>query len=251
MVAQIYMNQNDFEAALKTLRRGLTQQPDDRLLTVRMGVLLVQTGEYHQAIDFLEIAKEKDPDRSEVYYNLGQALTRNKDYSRGKQVLGYFRLLQTSHEEILEYKTAIVLNPRDAMAYYRLGVVYARMERFAAAIQAYSAVLQIHPNHTDALNNVGNIYLRQRDVNRAVRAYTRVLKIDPNYARAHHNMGNAHVLLGEIELAIRAFRFAVEVDPSYEAPKSMLKKLYDLGYENAKSNSIIEVPGELDGAPDN
>ena len=251
MVAQIYINQNDFEAALKTLRRGLTQQPDDRLLTVRMGVLLVQTGEYHQAIDFLETAKEKDPDRSEVYYNLGQALTRNEDYSRGKQVLGYFRLLQTSHEEILEYKTAIVLNPRDAMAYYRLGVVYARMERFAAAIQAYSAVLQIHPNHTDALNNVGNIYLRQRDVNRAVRAYTRVLKIDPNYARAHHNMGNAHVLLGEIELAIRAFRFAVEVDPSYEAPKSMLKKLYDLGYEDAKSNSIIEVPEELDGAPDN
>ena len=251
MVAQIYMNQNNFEAALKALKRGLTKQPDDRLLTVRMGVLLVQTGEYHQAIDFLEKAKEKDPDRSEVYYNLGQALTRNKDYSRGKQVLGYFRLLQTSHEEILEYKTAIVLNPRDAMAYYRLGVVYARMERFAAAIQAYSAVLQIHPNHTDALNNVGNIYLRQRDVNRAVRAYKRVLKIDPNYARAHHNMGNAHVLLGEIELAIRAFQFAVEVDPSYEAPKSMLEKLYDLGYTNAKSNSITEVPEILDGASDN
>ncbi|MEE3234663.1 MAG: tetratricopeptide repeat protein [Candidatus Latescibacterota bacterium] len=248
MVAQIYINQNDFQAASKILRRGLKNRPNNPLLMARMGVSLVQTGMYEEAISHLEKAMKKNPDRSEVYYNLGQALTQSGYRSRGKQVLDYFRRLQTSHEEILEYKTAIVLNPRDALAYYRLGVIYAKIERYAAAIQAYSAVLQILPNHVDALNNVGNIYLREKDVDRAIRAYMRVLKIDPQYARAHHNLGNAHVLLGEVESAIRAFRLAIEMDSSYVAPKSMLKKLYELGYSNAKLNSISEGVEELSKA---
>jgi tetratricopeptide (TPR) repeat protein len=251
MVARIHINQNDFQTASEVLRRGLKNRPNNPSLMARMGILMVQTGMYEEAISHLEKAMEKDPDRSEVYYNLGQALARTGSRSRGKQVLDYFRRLQTSHEEILEYKTAIVLNPRDALAYYRLGVVYAKMERYAAAIQAYSAVLQISPNHVNALNNVGNIYLRERDVDRAIRAYMRVLKIDPKYARAHHNMGNAHVMLGDVELAIRAFRLAVEMDSSYAAPKSMLKKLYELGYSNAKLNSIGEGVEELSKASPN
>ena len=248
MVAQIHISQNDFQAASQILQRGLMVQPDNPILDARMGIMLVQTGNYEKAISYLEKAIQKDPDRSEVYYNLGQALTRKGNTSRGKQILDYFRRLQNSHEEVLEYKTAIVLNPRDAIAYYRLGVVYAKMERYAAAIQAYSAVLQINPNHLDALNNVGNIYLRERDVGRALRAYMRVLKIEPKYARAHHNMGNAHLLLGETGLAIKSFRRAVDIDFSYAAPKLMLEKLYGLGYKEAKLDSIDYGKDELSEA---
>ena len=154
------------------------------------------------------------------------ALLRAGKEAEGRQLLDYFSLLQREHQNILDFKTAIVLNPNDADAFYRLGVIYARIGRYRAGLQAYRAALEIAPDHIDALNNLGNIHLRQRRLMDAINAYEKVLALAPQYARAHHNLGNAYVLLNDAPRAVAAFERAVGADSSYAAPRQMLAQLY-------------------------
>ena len=226
LLAQIHLNNRDGEQALAVLRQGLEQGPDSALLQARLGALLLQEGRVDEAAVHLQNALRADPDRDEVYYNLGQALLRAGKEAEGRQLLDYFSLLQREHQNILDFKTAIVLNPNDADAFYRLGVIYARIGRYRAGLQAYTAALEIAPDHIDALNNLGNIHLRQRRLMDAINAYEKVLARAPQYARAHHNLGNAYVLLNDAPRAVAAFERAVGADSSYAAPRQMLAQLY-------------------------
>ena len=226
LLAQIYLNERDTERALSELRQGLQHSADSPLLLARLGALLLQEGRVGEAARHLQRALQMDPDRDEVYYNLGQALSRAGKEAQGRQLLRYFSLLQQEHQNILDFKTAIVLNPNDADAFYRLGVIYARMGRYHAGRQAYTAALEIAPDHLDALNNLGNIYLRQRRLVEAIETYESVLSLAPNYARAHHNLGNVYILLNDAARAVAAFERAVELDHAYAAPRQMLAQLY-------------------------
>lgn len=226
LIAQIHMAQEDASAAQRALRQGLMADSTSAVLRARLGILLLQEGEADEAVGLLERALIADPDRDEVYYNLGQALLRRGQEARGRKLLEYFRKLQGEHQQLLDYKTAVVLNPNDADAYYNLGAVYARIGRYRAASQSYQAALVIAPDHLNARNNLGNIHLRRRELGPAIAAYQEVLRRDPGYARAHHNLGNAYLLAGEEARAVAAFEKAVAADPDYRKARQMLAQLY-------------------------
>ncbi len=238
MVAQIYLTERDPLRAQEALRQGLQHSEQSAILEARLGALLLQEGKAEEAAIHLQRALRADPDRAEIYYNLGQALARGGKTAEGRQLLHYFRLLQEEHQNLLDFKTAIVLNPNDADAFYRLGVIYARIGRYQAASQAYAAALEIAPNHRDALNNLGNIHLRQRRLLQAVAAYQKVLALAPDYARAYHNLGNAYVLLGDAARAVEAFEAAIARDPAYAQPRQMLAQLY------RRSGRVAEAEAE-------
>ena len=226
LIAQIHLALEDPAEAHEALRQGLRADSTSAVLQARLGILLLQQGVVDEAVRRLQRALYAAPDRSEVYYNLGQALSRRGQEARGRKLLDYFRALQREHQKLLDYKTAVVLNPNDADAYYNLGAVYARIGRYRAASQAYQAVLIIAPDHLNARNNLGNIYLRRRELGKAIAAYREVLRRDPDYARAHHNLGNAYLLAGEEVRAVAAFEDAVDSDPGYRKARQMLADLY-------------------------
>ena len=225
LTAQIWMAREDADAARAALQQGLEHAPNSAALLGRLGILLLQEGADAEAVPLLQRALAADPDRAEVYYHLGQALLRRGEPVRGRQLLDYFHSLQQEHQTLLAHKTAVVLNPNDADAYYKLGAVYARIGRYEAASQAYQAALAVAPDHLDARNNLGNIYLRRRALGLAMAAYQEVLRRNPHYARAHYNLGNAYLLAGEEARASSSFARAVAADPDHRKAQQMLAKL--------------------------
>ena len=242
LIAQIHLAKEDAVRAEGALRTGLQADSTNAALQGRLGILLMQEGQVNEAVDLLQRALYADPDRGEVYYSLGQALVRRGQEARGRKLLEYFRALQGEHQKLLDYKTAVVLNPNDADAYYNLGAVYARIGRYHAASQAYQAALVIAPDHLNARNNLGNIYLRRRELGLAIAAYRAVLQRDADYVRAHHNLGNAYVLQGEQVLAVAAFEKAVATDPEYRKARQMLAKLYRRQGRTAEADALEVVP---------
>jgi tetratricopeptide (TPR) repeat protein len=239
--AQVLLQQQEGEAALRLLREGLERDSANAALRVRLGVLLFERGAVEEAAAHLEAAIRSNPDEGEVYYALGQSCLRRGEGARGRQLLHYFQLLQDNHQALLDHKTAIVLNPSDAGAYYNLGAVYSRIERHEAARQAYIAALQLNPRHRDALNNLGNIYLRRGQVEAAIGAYQQVAGIDPQYARAYNNLGSAYLLAGQEEPAIRAFSRAIQLDPRYARPHSSLAQLYQQQGRRAEAEAELAI----------
>ena len=242
LIAQIHLAKEDAVRAEGALRTGLQADSTNAALQGRLGILLMQEGQVNEAVDLLQRALYANPDRGEVYYSLGQALVRRGQEARGRKLLEYFRALQGEHQKLLDYKTAVVLNPNDADAYYNLGAVYARIGRYHAASQAYQAALVIAPDHLNARNNLGNIYLRRRELGLAIAAYRAVLQRDPDYVRAHHNLGNAYVLQGEQVLAVAAFEKAVATDPEYRKARQMLAQLYRRQGRTAEADALEVAP---------
>ena len=225
-MARIYMAQEKGEEAQQLLLQALSTHPDASALLARLGILLLDAGNPVQASEYFQRAIRSDPDRAEAYYSLGQAYLHIGLSDRGHAVLGYFELLQTNYQELLDLKTAIVLNPSDATACFGLGKVYGRMGRYEAARQAYLAVLQISPSHSDAQNNLGNVYLRQQRPHQAIEVFSALLQADSSYVRAYNNLGYAYLAIDQPQRAIQIYKKAIAIDPQYAQAYSSLGAIY-------------------------
>lgn len=225
-IARMYMAQEKREEAQQLLQQALAAHPDASALLARLGILLLDAGNPVQASEHLERAIRSDPDHAEAHYSLGQAYLRIGLSDKGHAVLRYFEFLQDNYQELLDLKTAIVLNPSDATACFGLGKVYGRIGRYEAARQAYLAVLKIDPSHLDAQNNLGNIYLRQQRPHQAIQVFSALLQADSSYVRAYNNLGYAYLAINQPQRAIQTYKKAIAIDPQYAQAYSSLGSIY-------------------------
>ena len=248
-IARMYMAQEKREETQQLLQQALAAHPDASALLARLGVLLLDAGNPVQASEYLERAIREDPDHAEAYYSLGQAYLRTGLSDRGHAVLHYFELLQNNYRELLDLKTAIVLNPSDAVACFGLGKVYGRIGRYEAARQAYLAVLKIDPSHIDAQNNLGNIYLRQQRPHQAIQVFSALLQADSSYVRAYNNLGYAYLAINLPQQAIQTYKKAIAIDPKYAQAYSSLGALYMQQGKIAEAQQQLAIYEELTGSP--
>ena len=244
-MARMYMAQEQGDEAQQLLQQALAAHPDASALLARLGILLLDAGDPSQASEYLERAIGSDPDHAEAYYSLGQAYLRIGLSDKGHAVLRYFEFLQDNYQELLDLKTAIVLNPSDAAACFGLGKVYGRIGRYEAARQAYLAVLKIDSSHLDAQNNLGNIYLRQQRPHRAIEVFSALLQADSSYVRAYNNLGYAYLAINQPQRAIQTYKKAIAIDPQYAQAYSSLGALYMQQGKIAEAQQQLAIYEEL------
>ena len=79
-------------------------------------------------------------------------------------------------------------NPQDAMAYNKLGLIYAKIKQWDKAKAYFSEALKINPQLVHALNNLGNIARQEGDLVRAKEYYEKALEVDPTFSAPHNNL---------------------------------------------------------------
>jgi len=84
-------------------------------------------------------------------------------------------------------------HPGDLDARYRLGLAYAREDRFLEATRELLAVVQQDPSRAAAWNDLGVAYLLQQRYYESLLALQSALAADPRFAPAHGNMGRLHL----------------------------------------------------------
>jgi tetratricopeptide (TPR) repeat protein len=109
----------------------------------------------------------------------------------------------------------IEINPRDADAYYNLGVVYDKKGWYNQAILNYTKAIEINPRDAVAYYNRGNAYGNKNRHNRAISDYTKAIKINPRDADAYNNRGNAYYRKRQHDYAILDFTKAIEINPGH------------------------------------
>ena len=229
LIAQIHMLDGQVAAARDVVASGLQIDSTDSALRTRMGALQFSEGHRELALVDLRRAIRDDPDNAEAYYLLGRTCIELGREALGEAYLHCFRRLQDNYRPLLDYKTAIVLNPNGVQGFFDLGAVYSRIGRYEAARQAYTVALRIDPDHVDARNNLGNIYLRRGELDAAINSYRLVIESDPGYAKAHNNLGYALVLAGSRELAVAEFEKALSLDPDYVQARLNLEEVLRQG----------------------
>ena len=121
------------------------------------------------------------------------------------------------YEEALSaYEQALILDPKDADAWYYKGNVLAVLNRYDDALAAFEHALTLDPKYANLANawgNKGNVLANLKRHEEALAALDQALALDPKYAAAWGNKGNVLGNLKRYEEALAALEQALALDP--------------------------------------
>ncbi len=108
--------------------------------------------------------------------------------------------------------TILRVDERNASAYNRLGILYAKQQQFKEAIECFEIAQSLEPS-ASSLHNVGLIYFETGNYDNAALAFEQALAIDSDHAARHIAYAKVQEKLGHDKRMIEALERAVELDP--------------------------------------
>jgi len=178
-------------------QKALAADPTNATLAFNLGVALSGDKQYDAAAAAFEKAASIAPD-AETYNNEGNAL-----YQAGKQ-----------DEAITAYTRAIAKDPTYANAYLNRGDVYARQKKYTEAVADYSNYLKYGKNltaeqTTRIYRTRATAYVNLKNYPSALQDYNKVLAATPNDADPLYGRALAEYGTGDYDHAIADLRAAI------------------------------------------
>lgn len=109
-------------------------------------------------------------------------------------------------------KRHLEINPGDAQAHNKLGVVYAKENRFQEAEICFRNALRCDPNLPHAYNNLGNLARQAGDAEKAREYYEKATTLDPDYSVPHHNLAVVYKQLNRYGDFVREMKLAKRLE---------------------------------------
>jgi tetratricopeptide (TPR) repeat protein len=108
--------------------------------------------------------------------------------------------------------TILRVDERNASAYNRLGILYAKQGSLKDAIECFEIAQSLEPS-ASSLHNVGLIYYETENYEKAALAFEQALEIDGDLASRHIAYAKVQEKLGHDKETIESLERAVELDP--------------------------------------
>jgi tetratricopeptide (TPR) repeat protein len=131
------------------------------------------------------------------------------------------RLWEVAQESLREKKylraekallTILRVDERNATAYNRLGILYAKQQAFKDAIECFEIAQSLEPS-ASSLHNVGLIYYETANYDKAGLAFEQALEMENDLAARHIAYAKVQEKLGHHKKMIESLERAVELDP--------------------------------------
>ncbi len=131
------------------------------------------------------------------------------------------RLWEVAQESLREKKylraekallTILRVDERNATAYNRLGILYAKQQAFKDAIECFEIAQSLEPS-ASSLHNVGLIYFETKNYIKAALAFEQALDMESDLSARHIAYAKVQEKLGHDKKMIEALERAVELDP--------------------------------------
>lgn len=108
--------------------------------------------------------------------------------------------------------TILRIDERNASAYNRLGILYAKQRSLNDAIECFEIAQSLEPS-ASSLHNVGLIYYETKQYDKAALAFEQALAIDGELPSRHIAYAKVQEKLGHDKKMIESLEKAVELDP--------------------------------------
>lgn len=112
--------------------------------------------------------------------------------------------------------TILRVDERNATAYNRLGILYAKQQAYKDAIECFEIAQSLEPS-ASSLHNVGLIYFETEHYEKAALAFEQALAIDNDHAARHIAYAKVQEKLGHSKRMIESLETAVHLEPSIQS----------------------------------
>lgn len=120
--------------------------------------------------------------------------------------------------------TILKIDEKNAAAYNRLGILYAKQREYRDAIDCFEIASSIEPS-ASSLHNLGLIYYETENYQKAATAFEQALKLEDSLAARHIAYAKVQEKLGNDKLMLQELEKSAELEPNRET-FSLLTKAY-------------------------
>ena len=126
--------------------------------------------------------------------------------------------------------TILKIDERNAAAYNRLGILYAKQKEYRDAIDCFEIASSIEATPS-SLHNLGLIYYETENYAKAAIAFEQALKLEDNLAARHVAYAKVQEKLGNDKLMFQALERAAELETNKETLNLLHKAYLDRGMQ--------------------
>jgi tetratricopeptide (TPR) repeat protein len=247
-------------AAESLLQPAIGLMPQDAMVWVTYAYVLEGLGKPQLAADYYQQALDLDSNLFQARYSLAMLLDK-----MGKTRQGIFHL----HK-------AIGQTPKNAMMYYDLGVLYARvndfdqaaeysrlatvydtslsegynnqayalahLNRLDEALAAINQALELKPDSAAALDSKGYILLKMNKYAEALQVFLQAADKDPTIGEIYLHMGQVHEKLGDAPAMIAAYQRYLELTPEASNRASVQAKILRQSQQVGENKTAVAAP---------
>lgn len=112
--------------------------------------------------------------------------------------------------------TILRVDERNATAYNRLGILYAKQQAYKDAIECFEIAQSLEPS-ASSLHNVGLIYYETEHYEKAGLAFEQALAMDSDHAARHIAYAKVQEKLDHPKKMIESLETAVRLEPSIQS----------------------------------
>lgn len=111
--------------------------------------------------------------------------------------------------------TILKIDEKNAAAYNRLGILYAKQREYRDAIDCFEIASSIEPS-ASSLHNLGLIYYETENYHNAATAFEHAIKLEDSLAARHIAYAKVQEKIGNDKLMLQELEKAVELEPNLE-----------------------------------
>ena len=111
--------------------------------------------------------------------------------------------------------TILKIDEKNAAAYNRLGILYAKQREYRDAIDCFEIASSIEPS-ASSLHNLGLIYYETENYQKAETAFEQAIRLEDSLAARHIAYAKVLEKLGNDKLMLQELEKAAELEPNVE-----------------------------------
>jgi tetratricopeptide (TPR) repeat protein len=188
-------------------------------------------------------AKVRDTELSDVTRRISDRLSKLWDIAH--QGMRENRFLRAEKALL----TILKIDQKNAAAYNRLGILYAKQKEYKDAIDCFEIASSIDPS-ASSLHNLGLIYYETENYQKAAVAFEQALKLEDTLAARHIAYAKVQEKLENVKLMVKELERAAELEPNPETFTLLIRAYETIGMDSeaeivkAKLDKLIMPAGK-------
>lgn len=166
------------------------------------------------------------------------------------QMKKLWQIAQTSMKERKPFRaekallTILKFDEKNAAAYNRLGILYAKGQKYNEAVECFE-IAQSLDNNPASIHNVGLIYLETGAYEKAAMAFEQAIALEGDVPARYIALAKAEEKLGRTKKAVEALENAYELDPKVTTLRQILAIYEAAGDVEAATATAARVEAQI------
>jgi tetratricopeptide (TPR) repeat protein len=241
-------------------RSILEKNPASWLAHDNLGVVLVQRGQFQEAVGHYREAIRLNPGYPEAYNNYGNVLAETGRWAEAADAYAGALRARPSfvqaeinwgnamneagrfHDAEIHFRNGLNLSRGEPAAHYGLANALANAGRLPEAVAEYRETLRLEPDSPEAHANLGLALAGEGHWDEALAQIAEAIRLRPEYSEAHAYYGLALAGSGRLTEAVSEYREALRINPRNADVH------YQLGLALRRLGRVFEAEAELAAA---